>query len=61
MKRLDIVYIRPDLINFEEVNEKGIILEIKDNLYRVSNVNMPFIGTIHAWFTANEVSKTKFN
>ena len=57
----DYVYIRPDLIDFEEVNERGRIDMVKDGLYHVTNVNMPFIGTISAWFTENEISATKYD
>ena len=51
----DVVYIRPDIALTVE-NERGRVISKKDNLYFVTNLNMPFYGTISTWLTEYEIS-----
>jgi hypothetical protein len=52
----DFVYIRPDIAIDMSINEKGRIVHINDDLYFVTNLNMPFLGTINGWLTKYEIS-----
>jgi len=41
----------------DEYNSEGRVIQISEDgkSYRVSNLNMPFMGTVNDWFTADEV------
>lgn len=55
--RYEVVFIRPDLIEDDLNNDRGMVLATNDNLIFVSNLNMPFMGTINTWFTEHEISR----
>lgn len=41
----------------DETNCKGRVTAIDQNLYHVSNMNMPFMGSVNKWFYVDDLKK----
>ena len=41
----------------DEINKYGVIKSIDNDMYWVTNLNMPYMGTISDFFTEDELEK----